>query len=187
MKNCSNCNEPMMEGSKFCNFCGTPADAVKNDDVLKAEEQAVLNKFSTGLKHERLAWKIGGIVSLISTIYFLIGALLIPICGLDAYSASTAHEFVAIVACCLICALCVLPVPIVNFVMMKKLGNYRAKLFTDCKDGIGHCGSVGSIVLAALFNEVALIFVIINFVKAKNNAAVIKRIEARQEAYNSNH
>ena len=181
MKNCINCNEPVVEGSKFCNSCGAPVDEVKTEADLIAEEQRVLNKFSTGLKHERLAWKIGGILSLIATIYILIGALLLPICGMDAYSPETAHEFVELTVICLTCALCVLPVPIVNFTMMKKLGKYRAKLFTACKDGISHC-SVGSIVLAALFNEVALVFAIINFVRAKNNAAVIERIKARQNA-----
>lgn len=181
MKNCINCNEPLVEGSKFCNNCGASADEVTTEAKLIAEEQRVLNNLSSGLKYERIAWMIGGILSLISTIYFLIGALLLPICGMDAYSPETAHEFVELTVICLTCALCVLPVPIVNFVMMKKLGKYRAKLVTDCKDGISHC-SVGSIVLAALFNEVALVFAIINFVMAKNNAAVIERIKARQNA-----
>ena len=89
----------------------------------------------------------------ISTIYILIGALIVPICAMDVYSSATAPEFVAVALAYIICALCVLPVPIVSFVMMNKLGKYRAKLYTDCNDGISHC-SVGSIVLAALFQPV---------------------------------
>lgn len=184
MKNCSKCNEPLVEGSKFCNACGAPADTVKTEAELIAEEQAVLNRIGRVLKYERLAWKISGIFSIIAAAYFLMGAFLIPICGMDAYSPATAHEFVAITVLFLFCVLCILPIIIVNFTMTKKLGKYRAKLFTDCNDGISHCG-VGSIILAALFNEVALVFAIINFVQVKSNAAVIERIKTRQAQFNS--
>ena len=81
-------------------------------------------------------------------------------------------------------ALIYLPAIIINLSMKKKLETYRTKLYTDCKDGIGHF-SVGSIVFCAFFNGVALVFNIVYFIQAKNNAAVIERIKARQEAYNS--
>ena len=44
------------------------------------------------------------------------------------------------------------------------------------------CKSVGMIVFAAIFNNVALVFIIINFVKTKMHAAEFDRIEAKQKA-----
>lgn len=78
-----------------------------------------------------------------------------------------------------------LPITIVNFVMASKVGKYRAKLYTDCTDGYNHATSVGSIVIAALFNEIALVFVIINFVLTKNKKAEFDRIKATQAQYNT--
>lgn len=78
-----------------------------------------------------------------------------------------------------------LPLAIVNLVMAKKVGKYREKLYTDCTDGYNHATSVGSIVLGALFNEIALVFIIINFVLTKNKGAEFDRIKATQAQYNT--
>ncbi len=78
-----------------------------------------------------------------------------------------------------------LPIAIVNLVMAKKVGKYREKLYTDCTDAVNHATSVGSIVLGALFNEYALIAIIINFILTKKNKAVFDRIKANQSAYNN--
>lgn len=78
-----------------------------------------------------------------------------------------------------------LPIAIVNFVMAKKVGKYKAKIYTDCTDAVDHAGSVGSIVLGALFNSIALVFIIINFVLVKNDKAKLERIKQTQAAYNA--
>lgn len=78
-----------------------------------------------------------------------------------------------------------LPVAIVSLVMAKKVGKYREKLYTDCTDGYNHATSVGSIVLGALFNEVALVFIIINFILTRNKKAEFDRIKATQAQYNN--
>ncbi|MBQ8000399.1 MAG: zinc ribbon domain-containing protein [Ruminococcus sp.] len=78
-----------------------------------------------------------------------------------------------------------LPVAIVNLVMASKVGKYREKLYTDCTDGYNHATSVGSIVLGAIFNEIALVFIIINFVLTKNKKAEFDSIKANQSAYNN--
>ncbi len=43
------------------------------------------------------------------------------------------------------------------------------------------CGSVGMIVLGAIFNSIAMAFIIVNFVRTKTNAAAFDRIEAEQK------
>ena len=63
-----------------------------------------------------------------------------------------------------------LAIAIVNLVMASKVSKSRYSEVLTAK----HAGSVGSIVLAALFNEIALIFVIINFVLAKKHRAVLE-------------
>ena len=63
-----------------------------------------------------------------------------------------------------------LAVAIVNLVLASKIKKYSLNADLTVK----HAGSVGSIVVAALFNQIALIFVIINFVIAKKNRAVLE-------------
>ena len=78
-----------------------------------------------------------------------------------------------------------LGIAIVNLVMAKKVKKYRDKLYTDCTDAVKHATSVGSIVLSAIFNNYAVIAVIINFILTKNNKEVFDRIQANQSAYNN--
>lgn len=186
MKNCLKCNEPLVEGSKFCNACGAPADMAKTEAELIAEEQAVLNRFSLGLKHERMAWKFASIAWIIFSAFLIAFGLVF---GLLAGAAAIAQggELIALLPLAMMyffMGLMFLPIAIINLSMKNKLANYREKLFTDCNDGIGHF-SVGSIVFCAFFNEVALVFNIVYFIFSKRNAAVIKRIKARQAQLNT--
>lgn len=161
-------------------------EAPKTDEELRAEEQALLDKFSIGLKHERMAWKFAGIFFLIATIIIFVCALIIGICAIaiDDYSGEASFIYSTMASVYFSMAACYVPITIVNMVMKKKLEGYREKLYTDCKDGIDHF-RVGSIVFAAIFNTVAMVFTIVYFIQAKNNAAVIERIKSRQDSYNS--
>lgn len=214
MKYCTKCGYELVNEARFCNACGAevvkteavsenpyagntqpvyqvqPApvcsEAPKSDDEQRAEEQKLLDKFSIGLKHERMAWKFTGIFYLVYTIFIAFCGLIMGVCGIgiDDYSGEAAFIYTMMANMYFVAALFLLPITIINFSMAKKLAGYRAKLYTDCKDGIGHF-SVGSIVFCAFFNGVALVFNIVYFIQAKNNAAVIERIKARQEEYNS--
>lgn len=158
----------------------------KTQEDLRAEEQALLDRFSIGLKHERIAWKFVGIFYLIGAIFFIVAGLFFGIATLDVGNAHS-EEFGVFFAgffMYVFLGLMYLPVAIINLVMKNKLEKYRAKLYTDCRDGIGHF-SVGSIVFCAFFNGVALVFNIVYFIQAKNNKAVIERIKSKQESYNS--
>ncbi len=192
MKYCTKCGNNLMDGSKFCNACGTAVEDTtapqtpKTDEELRAEEQALLDKFSLGLKHERLAWKISGVVWTVISVFFLVFGLLFGTL-MTVASISEGGEFVVFIPMAItyfIMGILYLPIAIINLSMKNKLENYRAKLYTDCKDGINHF-RVGSIVFSALFNNVAMVFTIVYFIQAKNNATVIERIKARQDSYNS--
>ncbi len=159
----------------------------KTDDELRAEEQALLDKFSLGLKHERLAWKISGIFFLIGSIFFIVIGLIFGIAAIGAYDmAADEYALFAYIffTYTLVGVFVYLPITITNLCMKKKLESYRDKLYTDCKDGVNHY-SVGSIVFAAFFNTIAMVFIIVYFVQAKNNSQVIERIKSRQDSYNS--
>lgn len=217
MKYCTKCGYKLAQEARFCNACGAPVEVTqaqpttpenpyagtqpvykvqpaptfanepKTEEQLRAEEQAVLDKYSLGLKHERLAWKISGIFFLIGSIFFIVLGLIFGIAAIGAYDLDS-EDFAAFISVfatyMLIGVLIYLPIAIINLIMKNKLENYRNKLYTDCKDGIGHF-SVGSIVFAAFFNTIALVFIIIYFIQTKTDKSVIDRIKANQDSYNS--
>lgn len=78
--------------------------------------------------------------------------------------------------------LLLLPVVIVGFVMGSKVLRYYNESAANCENAIKHAGSVGVIVLAAIFSTPALIFVIINFAKTKKRRAALEAVLARQKA-----
>ena len=78
-------------------------------------------------------------------------------------------------------SLLILPVVIVGFVMGSKVLRYYEQAATNCENALKHAGSVGVIVLAAIFSTPALIFVIINFVKTKKHRAELEAVLARQK------
>ncbi len=160
-------------------------------------KENVLTRISTGLMRERLAYKIVGIIGLVTAILLIIIGLITMIGG----AAFTANEsvmtdefysydidgeeyiitegdaaavagvgFIAFGGFYFGFGIGILAIGIVNLVMASKVGKYRQNTELTVK----HAGSVSSIVVAALFNEIALIFVIINFVLAKRNRAVLE-------------
>ena len=75
-----------------------------------------------------------------------------------------------------------MPLIIVDFKMVKRVEFYQGCMETDISVTRTRCKSVGMIVFAAIFNNVALVCIIINFVKTKMHAAEVDRIEAKQKA-----
>lgn len=188
------------------------------------EKQNVITRLSTGLKHERLAYKIYGIVALVLAIIIMIFGIISAVAGafltanetytsnisfdssfeitdddanvsigdgrieiydddssvyIDGYEIEFNEDDVAILAgagviavstYCITFGIILLAVGIVNLVLASKVGKYRLSDELTVK----HAGSVGTIVLAAIFNEIALVFVIINFVIAKKNRAILE-------------
>ena len=190
-------------------------------------KENVLSRLSTGLKHERLAYKIYGIVALVLAIIIMVCGFVSMVAGaflteedvftgevvyhneidgninisdgnsdilfengrveitdedvhvyIDGEELTITEGDVAILAGAgvvfvgmfyIIFGALLLVVAIVNLVTASKIGKYRYSEVLTVK----HAGSVGSIVLAAFFNEIALVFAIINFVVAKKNSAIL--------------
>lgn len=187
------------------------------------EKQNVIARLSTGLKHERLAYKIYGIVAIVLSAIIIVCGIVSMAAGsfIFANEASTSElsfnssidiadedanvyigdgkieiadddvsvyidgseveitegdvavaagiTFIALSVYVFVFGILYIAIGIVNLVMASKVGKYRQSDELTVK----HAGSVGSIVVAALFNNIALIFVIINFVIAKKNSTIL--------------
>ena len=252
MKYCTKCGHQMQDTDMFCNQCGNPANpynAQTNETVntqttqntepqytqattpqyaqapaaAPLSEQACLDKLATGLKHERLCFKIVGIVSLVLAAIMLVSGIIMTVAGAytageindynhysdyiydlddffsdfddddfysynyyyNTYAEDEAAALMVVGILFIVYGVVFLPVAIVNLVIKSKVGKYRDKLYTDCTDGVKHASSVGTIVLGAIFNSIALIFIIINFIFMKRNRETFERIKANQADYNS--
>lgn len=252
MKYCTKCGHQMQDTDMFCNQCGNPANpynAQTNETVntqttqntepqytqattpqyaqapaaAPLSEQACLDKLATGLKHERLCFKIVGIVSLVLAAIMLVSGIIMTVAGAytageindynhysdyiydlddffsdfddddfysynyyyNTYAEDEAAALMVVGILFIVYGVVFLPVAIVNLVLKSKVGKYRDKLYTDCTDGVKHASSVGTIVLGAIFNTIALIFIIINFIFMKRNRETFERIKANQADYNS--
>ncbi len=169
MKYCTKCGVQMPDDARFCVACGTQ---VPGSTVM---DKAVLDSFYQFLKWERLSWKIFGIVWLILSIILAVCGLIIMVsAAMTGFSYRLDMGIIGFVY--LLLGLLYLPIAIVNKVMVKKTFHCMEMLYIDPKSVLARCGSVGMIVLAAFFNNVALIFIIINFVRTKTNKEVIDRL-----------
>ena len=69
---------------------------------------------------------------------------------------------------------------IVNLVLGSRITRYMDEIFCDVRPAFDRCTAVSTIVLAALFNEIAMIFVIINFATARSKRGLFGRIVHNQ-------
>ena len=170
---CDFCQREVNEGSAFCTHCGAPM----NSDVAIAKEKECLDNFYRFFKYERLAWKIPGIVMAVFCAIIGFISLIFLLAGLKE-PAAIGGAFVSLLYLALF-----LPIAIVNLKMVSKAEYYMDTLYNDVAPMRKRAQSVGMIVLAAFFNEIALIFIIINFVRAKTTKETLNRIELRQQSF----
>ncbi len=205
MSFCRNCGKELLEGAAFCAACGAAASPVAPDPITVegvdveqvAEEQVIptapveaadtgaryaqekecLDTYYRLLKWERIAWSICG------KFFLVICCIFFGLCGLLwlVALASGESELLIFSAIYLIYPLMFLPIAIVNLKMVKKVQYYMDTLYTDIRPTVKRSESIGMIVLEYFFNEVALIFYIINFARTKCNKDVIARIIAHQQ------
>ena len=174
MIRCNNCRNEIPESSKFCGICGTPVNA---PDMGIQKEKECLDGFYRLYKYERLAWKISGIVLLIISCLFGLFALMFL--AMSATEGMTAFLGVYY----LVFSVILLPVAIVNLKMVGKAEHYMNIVYTDAPAVEERSGNVGMIILSAFFNEIAMIFIIINFVRTKNNKEVLRSAAVRQAQF----
>lgn len=186
MSYCIHCGQPMEADARFCPACGKEAAAPATPAYAPApyasiaytpEEQACLDSFHRIMNYERKAWKILGIILTVFGGIFAFFFLLMLVIG----AADGDGELVglAVVYGVFLCP-AYLAMGIVGIVCAGKLKKQISQIYTNAAPAFAHCNSVGMIVLSALFNEIALIFVIINFVRAKTNRALMEQILAKQ-------
>ncbi len=149
--------------------CVTETVNAEESTSTKEEQQALLDNIYARLRNERLCWKIFGFVWLGYAILFT----LLAIIGFP----ETFPFFVYTIM--------FVPFTIISFTMVKKVDYYMKTLYTDCEPVVKRCSSIGMIVFGALFNTIAMIFIIINFVNVKSNEKTLNDIKHNQDAYNN--
>lgn len=181
MKYCAQCGFALQDDVHFCANCGASAAP---DEVNITEEKEFLDATYRFMKYERLAWRITGVVLLCLCIViiglgllFLAGTAGMAIDGSseDALGLGLATVYLVVYGGMF------LPLAIIGLVSAKKVEGYMNGMYADFRPAWKRCGSVGMIVFTAFFNELALIFYIINFVRIKSNARLIERIVQRQQ------
>ena len=204
---CNRCGRQIPDDAIFCSWCGetivrvqenpfneAPAEPVAPEAEYTApvqpeapatdpdlrEEQEFLDMTHRLLRWERKAWSITGKFALIfgsiaSAVYVLIGIM--------ALSGDTTAENLGMVCVMygVIFALTLIPVGIISIIFANKIPQYLDTMYYDFEKTEKRSGSIGMLVLTVLFNEIAFIFFIINFVRIKSNGKLIERIKARQK------
>ena len=177
MKKCTSCGLENAEDSRFCSGCGAVLEESNN---AVAEEQSLLDGYYRFFKYERLAWKISGIFFLVFSLFFFgLGFIFLLI---SAFADSVAAEAgtAAMFGVFLMYGLLFLPVAIVNLKMVSRAEYYMNTLYTDITPVIPRTSSIGMFILSGFFNEIALIFIIINFIRTERNGHLLNRIAFRQ-------
>lgn len=185
MKFCNNCGKELLEGTLFCPECGAPvmnetdADTSTDDFAIKQEKEC-LDNFHRLFRYERTAWKIFAIFWLIFAVFFLFFGIAFSALAVN----TTELLFVGVMY--IFMGLMYLPLSIISFCMTGKVKYYINTVYNDVRPTIVRCNSVGMIVLGALFNPIAMIFIIINFCRAKGSKYILERAAKRQQEFYQN-
>ena len=73
-------------------------------------------------------------------------------------------------------------VGVVSIIAYSKTAVYISNFDSGFAPAYDRCSNVGMLVFTALFNEIALIFFLINFITLRSNRAVVDSILAREKA-----
>ncbi len=203
MRICNNCKTEVGEEAFFCPICGARIEAESKEAAAPAAasaentEEVPVKSLKATLRHERLAWRITAIFFAVSAVVYLISVFTDSAAGsgiLDQIPKELLEEetvaalieafteaFPALtVLTNIINAVNAAVICVVSFISAGKIAKYIDRIETDISFATKRTGSVGMLILTALFNGVALIFFIINFVRTKKNRQAIERIAARQ-------
>ncbi|MBQ6819222.1 MAG: zinc ribbon domain-containing protein [Clostridia bacterium] len=189
MSYCRNCGSAIGEQDRFCPTCGVeapvavPVQDVPCTDPVADQTQQALTLMQRMFKYERLAWKIGGIIYTVLGAFWGIYVLLFGVLGVAAMFDEPGMGGVLFVYAWLfvIYVLLFVSVGVFNLMMVKRAHRYMTEMTNNLRPALVRAGAVGMIVLSALFNNIAMIFIIINFVNARSNRVVLEQVAAKQE------
>ena len=178
---CPRCGNELNDGSNFCRYCG----ATIEQNYEAKQEQEFMDTTHRLLRWERKAWSIS---SKVFIIFGIIAAALFGILAMiSATGAASGYEraFFALYSglmflYAIIFGVVYIGIGIIYRVASNKIPRYLDSMYNDFKPTVDRCGSIGMIVFTYFFNNIALIFFIINFVRMKTNKALIQRILNRQ-------
>ena len=168
MTNCPKCGTQIAETASFCPTCGERIAPVTKQDLTET-----LNIFKANFRREKISWMIAAIVISAITLLLTMLAVLMIFLGL---SVADGEPLLAMGIVYLLYPILFAPIIIVNWVMTVKAGRYERTVMDDPAGAVERAGSVGIIVVSALFNNVAMIFVIINFVYAKIHGKTVAKL-----------
>lgn len=194
MKFCNVCGAKLSDDAKFCHNCGGTQQSTNEvyttgsySDAEAQEDKECLDNLYTFLKWERFGWKLSAILLLVATIIFVLIGLIALAGGAVASSESDFNSMPATFSFGIgfmylfLSLILYLPLTIINFSMSKRTKNYMNLVYTDIEAVEERCSNIGIIILGAFFNTLALIFIIINFVRTKTNKRIIERIKNKQK------
>lgn len=207
MSYCTKCGASLNDGDVFCRNCGnmvkniaganqnavpaTPVQpAVSNtipnvsynqgSNALTEEEQNIINRIASNLRRERIAYIICSAVGMsIMIFYFIFLRGVFNLFFSNYYTPFGVFGYLMGLYT-IVLGILILPVFIVGFAAAGRIGFYTSRIRTNVAPARKRCGSVGMIIFSALFNNIAMIFVIINFIYVKRNAKKLDEIEYKQ-------
>lgn len=182
---CTHCGKALSDGANFCEGCGkavyqeAPTHEVVPVTVpASEEEQEFLTQTARLLRWERKAWSIAG------KAYLIFGIVFAGIMMFFGILASLMAETPAPLVICMVYALflggMILAIGIVNRKAADRIVYYQERFDRDFKATYKRCDSVGMIIFCYFFNQVSMVFYIINFVRMKCNKALIRQIIDKQ-------
>ena len=173
MKTCQACHQSLEDSASFCPYCGQKQEINEVSAPIQTtdEREKAFYVFRRNLRHERKCWSIFGKVWVGFCIFFAAFALLFVTISI----ATEEPALIAMSAVYFIYPIMFLPLAIINLVMANKITAYLDTLETDPNPAIDRCGGVWLIVLSALFNNIAMVFVILNFVHVKTHENLLKQ------------
>ena len=168
---CKTCNSTIPENCRYCGYCG--AEILPETDP--EEERSCLHHLRRNLRHERVAWRAYGILYLIAGILIHLSAFLLLIVAL------TDPLFLFNAVTYYLMSLVYIAIAIVSLILSKKAWNYSEQVPTNCEAAVQRAGRVGTIVLGAIFNQIALAFIIVNFIHVRTHKDLLDRIIEKQK------
>ena len=180
--------------------------AYSGNSTLTSEEREVIEGMKRNFRREKKSFKIISIIGIVClsiyACFVLLFAVLFILAGssgtwstysslnlanLASVNPGTAGTYVvslAMIIYSVTCLVMLLPVFIVGLVAAKKIDYYLTTIDNDIEPSRKRATAVGMIVFSAIFNNIAMIFVILNFVYARRNAKVIESIINKQHLQN---